>query len=176
MSAADVYANYALIGLLVVAALWTVLTPTLLRSAIGLAVVSALLTLVMFQMNSPLAGVFELSVCAGLITVVFISTISLTRPPREEGAAERRQARKQAFLPLIGVVAAVGALLWATGYALDVKLPRSTYQPVREVLWNSRQLDLLGQIIIIFVGVFGVVILFKRRRDRTVRSAKEQAP
>jgi NADH-quinone oxidoreductase subunit J len=176
MNATDVYANYSLIGLLVVAALWTVLTPTLLRSAIGLAVTSAVLTLIMFQMKSPLAGVFELSVCAGLITVVFISTISLTRPPRSEFAAERKNARDQVFLPLIGVAAAVAALVWASGYVLDVKLPRATYQPVREVLWNARQLDLLGQIIIIFVGVFGVVILFKQRKDRTDRPSKEQAP
>jgi NADH-quinone oxidoreductase subunit J len=176
MNATDVYSNYALIGLLVAAALWTVLTSTLIRSAIGLAVTSAVLTLIMFQMKSPLAGVFELSVCAGLITVVFISTISLTRSPRGELAADRKSARKTAFLPLIGVLAAVGAFLSATQYVLDFKLPRATYQPVREVLWNVRQLDLLGQIIIIFVGVFGVVILFKERKARTEQPSKEQAP
>jgi len=32
---------------------------------------------------------------------------------------------------------------------------------VRDILWNSRQIDLLGQIIIILAGVFGVIIFFK---------------
>ena len=63
--------------LLVVAALWTVMTRSLLRSAIGLALTSAILTLAIFRMNASLAAVFELSVCAGLIPVLFISVISL---------------------------------------------------------------------------------------------------
>jgi NADH-quinone oxidoreductase subunit J len=177
MNPIDVYSSYALIGLLVVSGLWTVLTPTLLRSAIGLGITSALLTLVMFQMKSPLAGVFELSVCAGLITVVFVSTISLTSPSRSEGAVERKRARYNAFVPLIGVLALGGFLLWMTGYVLDVDLPRpAAFEPVREVLWNSRQLDLLGQVMIIFVGVFGVVILFKQRRDRSSQAGKQEAP
>jgi NADH-quinone oxidoreductase subunit J len=104
---------------------------------------------------------------------VFVSTISLTRPAETDVAAERRLARKNTFLPLIGVCALVGCALWATGYVLDAKLPAQASQPVREVLWNTRQLDLLGQVIIIFVGVFGIVILFKERRDRAGRSGKE---
>jgi NADH-quinone oxidoreductase subunit J len=175
MNATDVYANYALIGLLVIAALWTVLTPTLLRSAIGLAITSAILTLIMFQMKSPLAGVFELSVCAGLITVVFVSTISLTRAPQGEQAALRKIARMKAFLPVIPVGAIVAGILWATGYALDVKLPQTRPGAVRDILWNTRQFDLLGQILIIFVGVFGVVVLFKERKGGPRDVAKEDS-
>jgi hypothetical protein len=33
---------------------------------------------------------------------------------------------------------------------------------VRVVLWNLRQLDLFGQILIILAGVIGVLVLFKR--------------
>ena len=33
---------------------------------------------------------------------------------------------------------------------------------VRTVLWNVRQLDLFGQILILLAGVFGVLVLFKR--------------
>ena len=36
---------------------------------------------------------------------------------------------------------------------------------VRDVLWNVRRLDLVGQILIILAGVFGVVILFKDPSD-----------
>ena len=80
----------ALLMLLLLAGICTVMTFNLLKSAIGLAVTSAILSLLLFLMDAPLAGVFELSVCAGLITVVFISVISLTKTL---GAAEARARR-----------------------------------------------------------------------------------
>ena len=154
---------YPTLILIAAAALWTV-QAHILRAVIGLAVVSVLLTVLMFQMGAPLAGVFELSVCAGLITVVFVSTISLTRPLT--GHEEREQAglRARRFHPAILVAASVGALFWIGSYGLDVA-PAVSESPenVGEVLWGLRRLDLLGQMIVIFVGVFGVVVLFKRR-------------
>lgn len=160
-----IIATYVLLGLLVAAALWTVLTPTLLRSAIALALTSALLTLVMFQLDAPLAGVFELSVCAGLITVIFVSAIALTRPLEEAQEEERQRSHGRRFLPVLGVSAWVGVLLWAGGYALETRAaPEAASLGVREVLWTLRRLDLLGQIIVLFVGVFGVVILFKEKK------------
>ena len=155
--------TYILVGLLLLAALWTVLTPTPLRAAIALAVTSALLTIIMFQMAAPLAGVFELSVCAGLITVVFISTISLTSPATGDKAKQRKQAHARSFLPLIGVFAVAGVALGLIGYRYNASLPAVPEMDVRTALWGLRRLDLLGQIIIIFVGVFGVVILFRER-------------
>ncbi len=51
----------------------------LLQSAIMLGVSSAILSIAFFIANAPIAAAFELVVCAGLITVLFISTISLTK-------------------------------------------------------------------------------------------------
>lgn len=212
------FLNYLLLGLFVVSALWSVLTPTLLRGAIGLAAASAVLTLLMFQMEAPLAGVFELSVCAGLITVVFVSAISLTTPKDRPQAQERREARARLFIPglflalaqvallvwLIGVPAAPGATPTA-GATAAAEAAKGAAKPaasaaakpaaakpsvlpagkatvagsavgtdVRSVLWGDRRLDLLGQILIIFAGVFGVVILFKEDRAK-VKAAPPQA-
>jgi len=151
---------YPVLALMAVAALWTI-QAQILRAVIGLALVSVLLTVLMFQMGAPLAGVFELSVCAGLITVVFVSTISLTRPfvQKRDGLARTRR-----FHPFILFVASVGALLWIGSYGLDVT-PEVAEAPAdaSQVLWSLRRLDLLGQAIVMLVGVFGVVVLFKRR-------------
>lgn len=171
---------YLLLVLIVASALWAVLTPTLLRGAIALALTSALVTILMFGMDAALAGVFELSVCAGLITVVFVSAISLTRPKGEAQTAERAEARRQSFLPVLGVVFAVGVLMWAGGYVLkaDQVAPAAGAGAlgVREALWNVRRIDLLGQLLVIFVGVFGVVILFKEEKRKTsLELAREQA-
>lgn len=57
----------------------TVRLKEMLHAAIALAVLSVIIAIMFFRMNSPYAGAFELSVCAGLITALFVSVISLTR-------------------------------------------------------------------------------------------------
>ena len=63
--------NIIILIILVIAALWAAMTRSLLRSAIGLALISLILTIIMFRLHSGLAAVFELSVCAGLIRSFF---------------------------------------------------------------------------------------------------------
>lgn len=157
---------YAVLLLLVVTALWTV-QASILRAAVGLAGVSVLLTVLMFQMGAPLAGVFELSVCAGLITVVFVSTISLTRPLDRVQARVERTVLSRRFHPAIVVAGCVGALLWIASYDLDVApAVARPAETAAEVLWDARRLDLLGQMVVLFVGVFAVLVLFKRGVSR----------
>ncbi len=158
-----IWTLYPVLVLTAVAALWAV-QAQILRAVIGLALVSVLLTVLMFQMDAPLAGAFELSVCAGLITVVFVSTISLTRPLTAARARACEVVRARRFHPAILVAASVGALIWIGSYDLDVA-PAVSESPEQasEVLWSLRRLDLLGQVVIMLVGVAGVVVLFKRR-------------
>lgn len=145
-----------------VAALWAVLGRSLLKATIALAVTSAVITILMFRLNSPLAAVFELSVCTGLITVVFVSTISLTKPLTHQETIQRTKDRikKYWYLPVIIIIA--GIALTFVKMPLDFAQQNAAgEQDVRSVLWNSRQLDIFGQIAIILAGVFGVVILFR---------------
>ena len=159
-------ATGAVLVLLALTALWTIQT-TILRAAIGLAATSALVSVVVFQMGAPLAAVFELSVCAGLITVVFAATIHMTRPLDEEGEARCEVRRQRRFSPLVLLVAGFGGLLWASGYALEVTAPVAVAaESSRDLLWSLRRLDVVGQLVILFVGVFGVVILFKERDEQ----------
>ncbi len=51
----------------------------LLSAAISLAALSAALAIIFYRLSSPYAAVIELSVCAGLITALFVAAISLTR-------------------------------------------------------------------------------------------------
>jgi NADH-quinone oxidoreductase subunit J len=159
-----------LLVLMIAVALWTVMTSSLLKSAIGLAVTSAILAVIMYQLLAPWAAVLELSVCAGLITVVFVSAISLTAPATLE--EERELARKKLlrFAPLPVLVIGAGLVLWlwlgkfgAPPLALGGEAAGTD---VRDVLWNTRQLDIAGQILIILTGIFGVVVLFKKLAER----------
>ncbi len=156
-----------LLLILLLAGVWTVMTLDLLRSAIGLAVTSVILTLLLFLMKAPLAGVFELSVCAGLITVVFISAISLTKPLAGLEAAARDRSRIQRFIFLPILIALLAWGLYAIGLHSDLPaLPSGTELDARQALWNLRRLDLVGQILAILAGVLGVVILFKKRPEQ----------
>ena len=71
--------NIVLFVAVVVSAVLAVRFNNLLFAAISLAALSAILAIMFYQLNSPYAAVFELSVCAGLITALFVSAISLTR-------------------------------------------------------------------------------------------------
>jgi NADH-quinone oxidoreductase subunit J len=158
--------HWVLLGALVVSAVWTVLTARLLRSAVGLALTSAILAILMFQLASPLAAVFELSVCAGLISAIFISTISLTHRVTTEDLAIRLKERLHRFWLLPLILLAAGVALSRMHFVLDINLPAPpTENDVRIVLWKIRHLDLLGQIAILLAGAFGVVTLFKEWKN-----------
>ncbi len=153
---------------LVVSAMVCIMIRDLLKASIALAVVSAILAIILFLLDAPLAAVFELSVCAGLITVVFISAISMTRLRSKEEVAQMEKERRKRFalLPVILIVLLAGALfaIWPHLNALipynAAPLSSATEQ---NFFWNERQVDLLGQIIIILAGVYGVLIFFKER-------------
>jgi NADH-quinone oxidoreductase subunit J len=159
----DMAINIILGVSLVLAAAWTVMTARLLRSVIGLALTSMILTIIMFKLNSPLAAVFELSVCAGLISAIFISCISLTQRLTDEQMATKQKERFSKFwlLPVILVLA--GVALYQIPIPLDFHLQQAApnESDVRNIIWNLRHLDLIGQIVILLAGAFGVVVLFK---------------
>jgi NADH-quinone oxidoreductase subunit J len=150
------------------AALWTVMSRSLLKATIGLAVTSAVISILMFRLASPLAAVFELSVCAGLITVVFVSTISLTKPltHKEIETISRNRIRRYIYLlPIVMVAAIILSSLKLTCRMMPVMAPAAV-RDVREVLWSLRQFDMFGQVIMIILGALGVVILFREsKRD-----------
>lgn len=157
--------NLVLLICLLLAGLWTVMTIRLVRAVVGLGLTSAILSIVMFRLSSPLAAVFELSVCAGLISVIFVTTVSFTQRLTQDRLRIRRKERFAKFwlLPFIIVIAA--ALLYScTKPANFAALPAVQNEDVRSLLWNKRHLDLLGQIAALLVAAVGVVALFKEQK------------
>jgi NADH-quinone oxidoreductase subunit J len=75
-------AYVALAAVILVGAITAVLSENLLGAAVALGVGSAALATLFFLLDAPYAGGFELSVGAGLISVLFIVAISLTESMR----------------------------------------------------------------------------------------------
>lgn len=147
---------------LVASAVCTIMIKNLLKAAISLAVASAILTVIMYLMGATLAAVLELSVCAGLITAVFVSTISMTKPTTDQEQAEANKAwlKRVVYLPIILVAAA--ACTWMLWPNLSLTFSGATsFQDITSKLWNESTLAVLGQILVVLAGVFGVIVLFR---------------
>jgi len=56
----------------------------LLISAVSLGLVSVILSIIFFDLGAPFAGGFELSIGAGLISILFTMAISLTEKGKHE--------------------------------------------------------------------------------------------
>jgi NADH-quinone oxidoreductase subunit J len=166
MTASYISIDACLLVVMIVAVLWTVMGRSLLKATIGLAVTSAVITILMFRLNSPLAAVFELSVCTGLITVVFVSTISLTKPMthKEIVASSKERNKRFGYLPILMIVTSVILTLIKIKNNITMPPGPNAATDVRYVMWNMRQLDMIGQIIVVIIGALGVVILFEERR------------
>lgn len=67
-----------LVFILIASTIIALAAKNLVRAAVALGVGSAALAMVYFTLEAPYAGGFELSVGAGLISVLFIVAISLT--------------------------------------------------------------------------------------------------
>jgi len=137
-----------------------ILVKDLLKAAISLAVASLLLGIIFFRMNAPYAGVFEISVVAGLITVLFMLTIALTKG----GDAAESKVASFAFPAFFVVFIVIDALIMRKLIQKVPALPgpEEAGTTFGQVLWNARTLDLVGQIAVIFAGVFAVLALFRK--------------
>jgi len=151
------------LALLVLAAAWSVLSTRLLRAVIGLAAASVLVTVLVFRLDSPLAAVFELSVCAGLISAVFLGAITLSQLETDQNIVDqaKERIRRYWYLPVLLLLVGVAIIHKTLPSIPDVPV---VTEDVRQVLWTSRHLDLLGQVVILVAGAFGVTILFKEAR------------
>jgi len=153
--------HFALLAGLLIFSVLALFLEDMLRAAVSLAVASVFLGLIFFRMQAPYAGVFEISVVAGLIMVLFFSTIILTR-----NACEWSESRPALFLfpVLFAVFIAFDIMLLQKIAGTSLSLPGSSdLRPFGEVLWNERTYDLAGQIGVILAGVAAVLILFRNR-------------
>jgi NADH:ubiquinone oxidoreductase subunit 6 (subunit J) len=137
----------------VVCALMALRTPKLLVSALWLAGTSALTALLLYLMGAQTIAVVELSVGAGLVTILFVFAISVAG---DESLDVRTVIPKPLAIGL--VVVAVVALGWLLLLQPAVNGGAgSASSQLTDTLWQQRGLDVLLQIVLIFGGVMGVL-------------------
>ena len=139
-----------------------VISHSLLKSAVYLGFASATLGVIMYVLGAKWAAVIEVSVCSGLVTVIFISAISLSSMKKDQIQRHYNDKKRMAYLPITLIVA--GVILVVVALTTDFTVTGSAVgiaEDFREVLWNERQIDVLGQIVAILVGGIAVDVLFR---------------
>lgn len=130
----------------------------LILSALWLAGASALISIVFYRMGAPELAVIELSVGAGLVTVLFVFAISIAGDDSLEASSLIPGPLSWGL-----VIVAVALLAWMCLPALGVRQPGSD-QPFPVVLWQQRGLDVLMQIVLIFAGIMGILGLLSESK------------
>lgn len=130
----------------------------LLVAALWLALTSALVSWMMYRLGAAEAAVIELSVGAGLVTVLFVFAINIIG---DEEIPERSLIPR----PLAWALVAVGALIlaWMTlpgmqslAAGLGMELP-GPFVEFQRAVWGTRAMDTLLQVALIFAGVMAIL-------------------
>lgn len=87
MSDATLYIVILTIGFLVTS-LWVLLSRKLVIMIVAIGIGSVVLSVLFFLLGAPFAGAFELSVGAGLISILFVIATSLSSKKRDKGESQ----------------------------------------------------------------------------------------
>ncbi|MDI9550046.1 MAG: NADH-quinone oxidoreductase subunit J [Chloroflexota bacterium] len=125
----------------------------LIVSVLWLAGVSVLVAVILYAMNAPLVSAIELSVGAGLVTVIFVFAIGLAG----ELTRDLPSLIPRPLAVAVSIIAAgwLGWLLWP---AMPAAEPAETAS-FQTVLWEMRAVDVWVQIALILAGVLGILNL-----------------
>jgi len=139
----------------VLCALVAVRARRLIVAALWLAGTSACLALTLYLLDAPYAAVIELSVGAGLVAVLFVLAVTTVG---DSGAFARPQ------IPgwLAGTLAllCIGILGWLLQPNLELSpAGNSERLSFAQTFWDQRALDVIGQLVLLFVAALGVRVL-----------------
>jgi NADH:ubiquinone oxidoreductase subunit 6 (subunit J) len=137
---------------ILVCALEAILAGRLLYSALWLAGCSALTALLIFLLGAPEIAVIELSVGAGLVTVLFVFAINIAG---EEALPLQRLIPRPVALGLVGLALILLGWFILPGFKSALSIPQASQFSIE--VWDKRSLDVLLQVVLIFSGVLGIL-------------------
>ena len=136
---------------MIVGALQAIRAPRLITAALWLAAVSMQLAVMLFLLGAPDVAVIELSVGAGLVTVLFVFAISVAGELTEDlpTIVPRPLA---ASLILFVIILLTYFILPA-----PIPAPAAAEADFATVMWEQRAVDVWLQVALIFAGVLGLL-------------------
>jgi uncharacterized MnhB-related membrane protein len=161
---------YVLVAVsILVFAILAITSKRLLVSAIWLAVTSALSALMFYMLGAVQVAVIELSVGAGLVTVLFVFAINISG---EEALNLKPIMPKPLAWGLVAIAAALAIYLIISGGGLSFALGNTT-EETPSILWGGIYMDIILQIALIFSGVLGVLGLLSEGKPEVQKEDEE---
>jgi uncharacterized MnhB-related membrane protein len=153
---------YAILGLgAILCAYRAMLAQRLLSSILYLACVSAVVSVILYRLGAQQVAVIELSVGAGLVTVLLVYALSVVGDDAADLISDIPKPLALTF------VALSAALVGFMVYPLVEPSLNVTSFSLTVVLWQQRVLDVWIQIALIFSGVLGVLGLLSEKAVST---------
>lgn len=155
-----------LVAAIVLGGLKAIRAQRLLVAVLWLALTSALVATTLYHTGAPEMAAMELSVGAGLVTIMFVFSIAI--------AGEDAMDARTLIPPVLAWLLIVGAaVLFALPISSIETLDTAVSEPsFATMLWEERALDVLVQIGLIFAGVLGILGLLTEpaieRKEETV--------
>lgn len=142
----------------------------LMAAALWLAGASALLATLLYGLGAPVVAVVELSVGAGLVTVLFVFAISL--------AGDEPLPQRPVVPRALAVGLAVAFVLLLILFTLPLANPASStgQASFNQTFWETRAADTLIQVVLIFTAALTVLGLLAERRSHAKPFVSVAAP
>ncbi len=152
------------LGGMLVCAVLAIQARRLLISALWLAGCSALLSLALSLLGALEVAVVELSVGAGLVTIIFVFAINIAG---EETIAVGSLIPRPVAWILMGLFLLL--LAWLTVPGLVVRSGARDALPFVKAIWEERAFDTILQVALIFSGVLGSLGLLSEQPNAAAR-------
>lgn len=131
----------------------------ILSSTIYLAFVSASVAMMLYLLGAYQIAVIELSVGAGLVTVLLVYAISVVGDDATDpGPVIPRPVA-------LGLALLTAVMLGYLAYSLPSRALAGRVPPLISALWEQRVLDVWIQMVLIFAGVLGILGLLAEGKD-----------
>jgi uncharacterized MnhB-related membrane protein len=143
----------------------------ILPSTLWLASVSALVSIVLFLLGATQVAVIELSVGAGLVTVLLVYAISVIGDDAFDPAS---LVPKPLAIGLIGAAVILLLALTLPSIGAVASVLGGSAAPLAAVLWQQRVLDVWVQMVLIFSGVMGMLGLLAEAKPTIAKPAEDK--
>jgi uncharacterized MnhB-related membrane protein len=134
-----------------------IVSKKILLAAIYLACISALISAVLYMLGAAQVAVMELSVGAGLVTVLLVYAVSVVG---DDALDPPSVVPKPLAFGMVGLIMIL--LGWMAFPAVPAYFERGS-MTLAVSLWESRVLDVWIQIVLIFSGVMGMLGLLSEK-------------
>ncbi len=159
----------ALVAILLVFAAQAIRARGLITSALWLAGASAITSVLLYLLGARLVAVIELSVGAGLVTVLFVFAINIAGDEPIDMGTVPPLSLIIGFITLF--VGLLGWFVWPASPAPQVTVAEPS---LSVMLWQTRGLDLMVQVVLIFSGVLGLLGLLAEVKAPLEGSAAQE--